>query len=30
MKPNITDYVNCDHFLLSLSDITLIEVTINQ
>jgi len=26
----MTDFVNCDHLLLSLSGITLIEVTINQ
>jgi len=30
MKPKITDFVNCDHLLFSLSCITLIEVTINQ
>ena len=30
MKPKITDFVNCYHFLCSLSHITLIEVTINQ
>jgi len=30
MKPNITDFVNCDHLLLSLSGIMLIEVTVNQ
>ena len=29
MKPKITDFVNCDHLLFSLSRITLIEVTIN-
>jgi len=30
MKPNITDFVDCDHLLLSLSGVTFIEVTINQ
>jgi len=30
MKPQITDFVNCDHLLLSLSGITFIEITINQ
>jgi len=30
MKPKITDFVNCDHLLLSLSGVALIEVTINQ
>jgi len=33
MKPKITDFVNCDHLLFSLSTlsrITLIEVTTDQ
>jgi len=30
MKPKITDFVNCDHLLFSLSRISLIDVTINQ
>jgi len=30
MKPEITDFVNCDHLLFNLLRITLIEVTVNQ